>query len=462
MWATRLLLALKPDLDTPISLDLGLDWRVLGFTLLVSLATGIVFGLSPALQSSRPDVWAALKSDTPGGGSHRSRARNAFVVAQIALSLVLLVGAGLFLRSLQNASKIDPGFNPDGVQTVGFNLRIQGYDEARGREFYRQLVERVEAIAGVRGVSLARMVPLIGNNMAQGITIKGQEPPPGSDSFTVGFNVVDSRYFQTLEVPLLAGRSFTEADRKGAPRVAVVNEAFARRFFPDADAIGRQFSDGGVKGEQIEIIGIVKDGKYVTFGEDTTPYFYLPYQQNYSAVMTLHIRSASGDIAGVLAGVRNEARALDKDLPLVSIMPMIDMIGFSLIPLRVAASVVGVLGILGLVLASVGIFGIVNYSVAQRTREIGIRMALGARSGDVLGMVIKQGMRLALTGVGIGLAGAFAMTRALTSLLYGVSASDPAVFALTAALLAAVALMASYIPARRATRVDPMIALRYE
>src|SRR5262249_43988647 len=229
---------------------------VLGFTLLVSLVTGVVFGLSPALGASRADILTALKSDSPGGSAHRSRARNAFVIAQVAVSLVLLIGAGLFLKSLGNASKIDPGFNPNGVQTIAFNLGIQGYDETRGREFYRQLAERVERIPGVRGASLGRIIPLGGSEMMQGINVPGLEPPPGEDSFMVSANIVDSRYFKTLEVPLLSGRSFNDADRKDAPRVAIINETMARRFFPDTDALGKQFYTGKVGSDQVEIIGI--------------------------------------------------------------------------------------------------------------------------------------------------------------------------------------------------------------
>ncbi len=468
VWATDLLLAFKPPADMPISLEFGVDVRVLLFTLVISLVTGLLFGLAPALQASKPDVLSALKSDTPGGSLHRSRTRSVFVIAQIAISLVLLVTAGLFLRSLRNASSIDVGFVPDGVETLTLDLRTQGYDETKGREFYRQLTERVAALPGVRAASLARMVPLNGNNMMTGINISGHEPPPGQHALMVGLNIVDGRYFETVNMPLIGGRTFNETDRQGAPQAAIINETLARRYYTSANvaaAIGQSFSFGGDddgQAERVVIVGIVKDAKYETLGEDARPYLYRPLQQSYSGEMTLHVRALPGEATRVLAAVRQEVGALDKDLPLLNVMPMTEQIGFSIMPLRLAATVVGTLGLLGLLLAAVGVFGVVNYSVAQRTRELGIRMALGAQPADVLRLVMRQGLRLALVGVGLGLAISFALTRALASLLYGVSATDPLIFIGMALLLVGVAFVASYIPARRATKVDPMVALRYE
>ncbi len=461
-WATELLQAFKPTAEMPISLDFGVDYRVLIFTLLVSLVTGILFGLAPALAASKPDVVPALKAGMPGsvGLSHKSRTRNLFVVAQVAVSLVLLVAAGLFLRSLQNAGAIDIGFQPENVQLVSFDLRTQGYDEAKGREFYRQLVERAAAIPGVEALSLASMIPLNGNTRMEGINVTGFEPPEGRSAFQIDVNTVDAGYFKTVRLAVVRGRGFDETDREGSPRVCVVNETMARRFFPGADtssAIGKYVTFSGTT--QTEVVGVVKDGKYGTLGEDPLPYIFKPLAQNYSGEMTLHIRTRA---AGVFAAVRSEVAALDRDLPLLNVMPMTEAVGFSLIPLRLAASVVGTLGTLGLLLAGIGIFGVVNYSVANRTREIGIRMALGARRSDVLRLIVRQGMTLALVGVALGLAIAFALSRLLVSLLYGISATDPVTFAGIALLLAAVAFLASYIPARRATKVDPMVALRYE
>jgi predicted permease len=465
IWSTRLLLAFKPPAEVPISLDLGVDVRVLLFTLLVSLTTGLLFGLAPALQASRPDVLTALNNDI-SRGSHRSRTRNVFVVAQIAISLVLLVTAGLFLRSLRNATTIDVGFKPQDVQTLTLDLRTQGYDQSKGREFYRQLMEQVAALPGVRAASLARMVPLNGSNMKEGISVPGRERAPDERTTMVGLNIVDGRYFETLEMPLLHGRTFSETDKQGGPQVAIVNETMARRFYPGPDtarALGQTFTLGeGAAAPHVSIIGIVRDAKYDTLGEDPQPFIYQSFQQSYSGEMTLHIRTKPGDAGNILAAVRREVAALDKDLPLLNVMPLTEQIGVGLLPLRLAASVAGTLGLLGMLLAALGVFGVVNYSVLQRTHEIGIRISLGAQGRDVLRLIVGQGLWLALIGVGIGLATAAALTRALTSLLYGVSAIEPLVFGGVALLLVAVALVASYIPARRATKVDPLVALRYE
>jgi predicted permease len=467
IWATRLLLTFKFSADVPISLDLGVDARVLLFTLGISLITGLLFGLAPALQASRPDVLAALNSET-AHGSHRSRIRNVFVISQIAISLVLLVTAGLFLRSLQNATTIDLGFKPEGVETVTFDLRTQGYSEQKGREFFRQLAERLGGLPGVRAASLARMVPLNGSNMKTGINVSGKELPAGERLPAVGLNVVDEHYFETLEMPVLLGRTFNQMDKRGAPRVAIVNETLARRFFPGADVssvLGQAFSlESGSTSEadRIEIVGIVKDAKYDTVGEDPQPFLYRPFQQAYNGEMTLHIRTAGADAGSVLAAVRREAGTLDKDVPLLSVMPLTEQIGYSLLPLRVAASIAGSLGLIGMLLAALGVYGVVNYSVTQRTREIGIRMSLGAQRLDVLRLILTQGFWLGIIGIGIGVAVAAALTRALGSLLYGVSALEPLTFSGVALLMVGVALLASYIPARRATKVDPLVALRYE
>jgi len=463
VWAIRFLLAYKLPSDVPVSLDLGIDFRVLLFTLLVSLATGLLFGLVPALQASKTDVLPALKNDSPAG-TQRSRTRSAFVIAQIAISLVLLITASLFLRSLRNAGSIDLGFHPEGVETVTFDLDTQGYKEARGREFYREIQQRVAALPGVQSVSLARMVPLNGSNMKVRVNVAGVGAPEEQNTM-VGLNVVDTGYFETMELPVLRGRGFSDSDKAGSPAVAVINETMARRFYPGGDvsaAVGKTFSGlESVESGRVEIIGVVKDGKYDTLGEDPQPFVYRPYQQSYSGEMTMHIRTRT-DPAGVLAGVRREVTSLDKDLPLLNVMPLTEQIGVSLLPLRVAATVGGTLGLVGLLLAAIGIFGIVNYSVSQRTREIGIRMALGARTWDVLRMVMRQGLLLAVVGVAIGLVISFALTRALGSLLYGVGATDPIVFIGTSLLLVSVAFIASYQPARRATKVDPLVALRYE
>jgi predicted permease len=457
MWLTSLLMAFKPATPFAVELDLGVDARVLLFTFGVSVLTGLVFGLAPALQASRPEVSAALK-DESGGGPPRRRLVSVFVAGQVAISLVLLVTAGLFLRSMQNARAMSPGFNPEGVEVADFDLRIQGYEEERGRRFYDELLARARALPGARGAALARMVPLDGSNMETGINVEGHEPPAGRRSFQTDYNVVTPGYFETLGVPLVAGRDFTEADREGAPRVAVVNEALARRYWPGTQAVGQRFRIGhGEDAVTFEVVGVARDMKYRTLGEDPREYFYLPLAQDYSSMMTLHVRGA-----GMLAGVRREVAALDASVPLLDPMPMSEAVSFSLLPIRVAAWVAGLLGLTGLLLAGVGIFGVVSYVVAQRTRELGIRIALGARTGDVLRLVVGHGLKLALLGVGVGLVFAAALTRLLAGLLYGISATDAATFLGVSLLLLAVALLACYVPARRATKIDPMEALRYE
>ncbi len=462
-WLTDLLLSFKLSAPVPLELNLGLDARVLGFTLLASLVTGILFGLAPAWQASKPDMLPALKDEAGAHGYSRSRLLNAFVVGQIALSLLLLTSTGLFLRSLQNAHTIDPGFDEQGVELVSFDLGIQGYDEAKGRRFYQELIERVNKLPGVRAASLALMVPLGDSNSQTGIGVEGFEPPPGNKSFMVDFNTVAPKYFQTMSIPIQRGRDFNDADKKDAPRVAVINEAMAARFWPNQDAVGKRFYLGAVnEGQPIEIVGVTKTGKYRTLGEDARMYVYLPFTQSYSPRMTLHLRTDAANPQRIISSVRGEVEAMDKSVPLLDVMPLTQYTATSLLPIRMAAAVAGSFGLVGLLLAAVGIFGVVSYAVTQRTREIGIRVALGAQSGDVLRLIIGQGARLAVLGVGCGLLIAALATRLLAGLLYGISATDPVTFACVALLLTAVALFASYLPARRATKVDPNVALRHE
>jgi putative ABC transport system permease protein len=470
-WVNQLLMAFKPPFPPPFTftLDLYLDLRTFGFTLLLGVATGVIFGLIPALQASKPDVLPALKDES---GAERSRVRslnlrNALVIAQVALSLALLISIGLFLRTLRYARQIDLGFKPDNVLEVSFNLRLQGYNEAKGREFYRQIVERLESLPGVQAASVTNILPLGFMHLASPVIPEGREIPPNERLFAGRF-AVGSRYFETLGTPLLRGRDFTAQDTIKSPRVAIVSERLARSLWPEmkelGEALGKRLRTGEPDLISCEVVGVARDSRNNIFNRidrEPEPTIYRPFAQEYSAVASLVVR-ASGDPRGLISAVRREVAALDENLPAQDLQPLSETVGLASWTARTAAGLLSVFGLLGLALAAIGIYGVMSYSVARRTREIGLRMALGAEARDVINLIVKQGMGLTFIGIIIGLMLAFAMTRLLASLLYGVRATDPATFALIALLLVGVALIASYIPARRATKVDPLQALRHE
>ena len=455
VWTSGVLTSFYRPFRIQMALDTSLDARVLGFAFLVSLLTGILFGLAPVRQASRLDLVPALKSEASAllPGLRRFSLRNGLVVAQVALCLVLLIGAGLFLKTLRNAQAEDVTFDAGNVLLLNVDPATRGYTESRGQQFYSQLLERVRALPGVRSASLVSIIPLGGLRGGTDITVDKQ-------TLQVNLNWVSPGYFQTIGIPLLRGRDFTERDHPGAPRVAVVNEQMARRFWPGQDAIGKQFQLTRPR-VSVEIVGVVRDGKMRNFREQARPGFYLPLDQHYCPQMTLEVRTAGGP-AGMLGAVRREVQALDKDLPLGEFRTLKTHLSSALSQERMTAALLSALGLLALVLAAIGLYGVISFSVAQRTREIGIRVALGAQSSQVLRVVLRQGMFLTLIGLGIGLAAAAVLTRFTASLLYGVSPTDPLTFAGVSFLLAALTLAASYIPARRATQVDPMVALRYE
>jgi predicted permease len=461
LWANQLLISYLQT--TPLaSLELGLDWRVLAFTLGVSVITGIVFGLAPALQASRLDIVMALKSeDAQRAGSRRSRLRAVFVTAQVTLSVVLLVGAGLFIRSLQSANTIDPGFRVERALTVPINLGLLRYKEFEGDNFYRNLLARVEAQPGVERASLVRFAQL-GFSFAQFQVFKeGSRDKQRDEGISTGFNVVGPNYFKTMETPLVRGRDFAETDRKGAPGVVALNETLAATLWPGEDALGKRVSVSGPEGPFLEVIGVARDGKYRSLGEAPHPYIYQPLLQSYDPKMTLVVRT-KGEPQSVATAVREQIRALDSNLPVADVKTLRDQLDLSLFPSRVAAWTLGGFGVLALLLAAIGIYGVVSYSVAQRTREIGVRMALGAKEKDVLRLVLGEGLFVIAIGLALGLLLAFAATRVIVGFLYGVGATDPLTFAGVPLLLGFIALVASYLPARRATKVDPLVALRYE
>ena len=460
LWSNQLLISYLQA--TPFaSLNLSLDWRVLLFTSAISIITGIVFGLAPALQASRLDLVTALKSERVFlKGRHTSRLRTLFVTAQVTLSVVLLVGAGLFLRALQTATRIDPGINVDRVLTVPLNLGLLRYKETDGQNFYNNLLSRVAAQPGVEGVSVVRF-PQLGFSFAQfQVFTEDRNNGQPDEGVSTGFNVVGPNYFTTMQTPLLRGRDFTEADRQGAPGVVVINATLASMLW-NGDALGKRISVTGPKGPFMEVVGVARDGKYRSLGESPQPYVYQPVLQSYDPKMTLVIRT-TGEPLSVTAAVREQIRAVDPNLPVSDIKTLRDQLNFSLFPSRVAALTLGGFGVLALFLAAIGIYGVVSYAVAQRTHEIGIRIALGAKELSVLGLVIREGLFVVGIGLVLGLSLAFVAARLIEGFLYGVAATDAITFLTVPIVLGVVAVVASYVPARRATKVDPLVALRYE
>ena len=459
-WINKLVTSIKLPTDIALIFDLRLDWRVLSFALVVSLATGVIFSLLPALQSSNPELVPALKDDSSLSGFRRSRLRNSLVVVQVAVSLVLLVCAGLVVRSLQVAQKTRPGFTPENAVALSFDLGLQGYAEEKGRAFQRQLIERTQTIPGVRSVALTSTVPLTLDYSYTSIYVEGQAITSTSELPVAVPNVISPNYFHTMEIPL-RGRDFTERDDKEESRVAIINETFARRFFPGREAIGRRFNFSGPDKPYWEVIGVAADGKYNSLGEDPKAAFYRPLLRDYSTNATLVART-TGDSNSALAALRGELLRMDSALPLYNVQTLSEHMNVPLFPFRMAAAVLGSFGVLAIVLAAIGIYGVMSYVVASRTREIGVRIAVGAAKRDVLILIIKQGMTLAIIGLGSGLLIAFGVAQLIAKLLFGVSPVDLVTFVGVTLLLGLVAVLACYIPARRAMKVDPLVALRYE
>jgi len=464
LWAAPLLVSLKPS-AVPVVLNASIDIRVLAFTMLASLATGVVFGLAPALHQSKLNQVENLKDGSPHGGSARSRLRNALVISQVTACVVLLVGASLCLRSLLNARSIDPGFDTHNAVAAGINVETFGLDESRGREFYARLLDEVRALPGVRSASLADHLPLGQIMRMQGIAIDGHDAPStssGAPPLAIDMAVVGTDYFDAMGIPVISGRSFSARDDRNAPAVVMINQQMADRFWPHQNAVGQFVSLMGPHDSRVraEVIGIAKTGKYQSLGEDPKAFFYRPLLQEYQPGVQLIVRTA-GD-QPIADALRRQVRALDSRMALTGLETLEQHMQLPLFPARAAGLLLGMFGLLALTLALVGLYGVMSYSVAQRTREIGVRMALGARRVDVIRLIVGQGLSLTVTGMAIGLAGALAVTRVLSSVLYGIGATDPISFFAVAIVLMMVASVASYVPARRAMRVDPMEALRTE
>jgi predicted permease len=461
VWAGRALMAAgtPSQIPVPISLDLTPDGRVLGFTLAITLLTGLVFGLAPALRASRADVVTALKTDMPAWrfGGHRFSLHGALVIGQVSLSTLLLVGALLFFRTLRAAATIDPGFRTDHMLLLDISPRPGEEGKSDPEQVALAARDRLAAIPGVTAVTWASNVPLGLDMGRRGLQVEGYRRREGED-MEFHYSVVGPRYFETMEVPLVRGRGFTDADRPGAPAVVVVNEAFAKRFWGDADPIGKRISRGGESGPWMEVVGIARDGKYVSITESPRPFVYYPQLQMPDGI-TMHVRT-TGNPRQLLAAARREVGTVAPTWMIERPQTLEKHVGASLLPQRIAAGLLGAFGMVALLLAAVGLYGVVAFAVAQRTREIGIRVALGAQGGEVLGLMLRQGMMLAGIGLLVGVPLAFVVARLVSGFLVGAGAADPVVFVGAAGLLAVVTLIASYVPARRASRVDPMAALR--
>jgi macrolide transport system ATP-binding/permease protein len=459
-WTARALPAFFPAED-PGGLDLGIDWRVLVFTLGATLLTGIAFGLAPALQATRPNLMSSLKDDdTQSQRFRRLGLRNVLVVSQLALSLVLLIGAALFVRSLIQAVSFDPGFASKNLLIASIETRGTGLKQEQGRAFYDQALQRVGTLPGVQAVTMTRVIPISGGGQRRGTDFEGYEPKPNEDTET-NTNIVGLDFFSTMGIPIVQGRDFNGHDVESSPRVVIVNEELARRYFAGQNAIGKWIRFGAASNPQREIVGIARNAKYRNLREQPLPFIYLPLGQEYQAGMTMMVRT-QGDPSSLVAPLRNEMRALNKEVPVFAVQTMTDRIGGQLGSDRMIAVLLSIFGGLALMLAAIGVYGVMAYSVAQRNREIGIRMALGAERTDILKLIVGQGLTLVIVGAGVGLLLSFALTRVLKNLLFGISATDPLTFGVIVALMMVVGLLACYLPARRATKVDPLVALRYE
>ncbi len=467
-WGAALILAqfttANLPLDIRIALDMGIDWRVLIFSLLASVGTGIVFGLVPALQSTRNGPASALKDSagTTTPDRQRSFLRNGLVVSQVALSVLLLVAAGLFIRSLQNVTTIDTGLRTEGVYTAELLPQMQGYDNARAAEFFDRVLERMRSVPGVEDASLITIMPLALSFRTMGMVPEGHPVP--SDMLNrpqIGTVNVAPGYFETMGIPLLIGRDFSASDDVDSQEVAIVNSAFVDRFWPGENPIGKTFASGLEGATATVIVGVVADSKYRTLGEDRQAFTYQSINQNMEGTASLIVKAPSAGSA-MLATIRDELAAIDENVPVTNIATLEDRMGIVLLLPRLGASLFGGVGLIGLILAATGILGVMSFAVSQRTHDLGVRMALGAGPSTVLGMVLREGVSLTLLGIAAGGALAFGLTRFLSGMLVGVGASDPVTMAGVAIVILGVALTACYIPARRALRVDPVVALREE
>ncbi|QQS47461.1 MAG: ABC transporter permease [Acidobacteriota bacterium] len=466
-WAgIKLLVAISPE-NIPRTHEIGIDSMTLAFTIGVSILTGLLFGLAPAWQTSRTDLHETLKEGGRTGASFtRGRVRSLLVVGEVAVALALLIGAGLLIRSFLKVQEVAPGFRQDKLLIMQLSLPDTKYPEPADRDrFYQSMIEKVRAIPGVQAAGINSSVPMSGSNSSASFSIEGREVARGEMMPWGNRWFAGPTYFQTMGIPLIRGRYFEERDAVDAPLAAIIDETMARKFWPNEDPIGKRISfsrdDNGERAWR-EIVGIVGHVKQKGLEGESPVQYYIPQRQMPSGSVYLAIRSMQDDPSSLAGVVRSAIQSIDRELPVFKVRTMEKVVSDSLMPRRFAMILLGSFALIALLLAAVGLYGIMSYSVVQRTHEIGIRMALGARASSVLGMVIKQGMLLTLAGLVLGLTGAFALAQIMSSLVFGIGTTDPLTFSLISVSLLLVAFVASYIPARRATRVDPMIALRYE
>jgi len=460
-WGRNVLWSFRPPFLLDGSIDLSFDARVLGFTLLISLFTGLIFGIIPAIKASGTDINEVLKTGGRGGalGWTHNRLRGLLVISEIALALVALVGSGLFLRSMQNAQQFNPGFESQNLLQMNFDLGALRYDADHGQQFFRDAIERAKTVPGVVSASVSSN-GVFGGGLAGTIFREGEQTDPNNRGTLVNFDDVTPGHFETMRIPLISGRDFTDFDREKTTRVAIINEAMAKAIWPGQEPLGKRFAI--VKEpELLQVIGIVGTTVVGQIGEDPQPVAYLPMRQQYSPFATLVVRTNSNP-EPLIGAVRAQVQRIDKNLAFTNAQTVQQILGQGLWAARMGAALLGLFGALALILASIGIYGVLAYSVAQRTSEIGLRMALGAQPRQVLGLVLRQGMLLAVIGAAVGIIVALPVARMAGNLLYGVSATDPLTYVGITLLLMAVALLACYLPARRATRIDPLIALRVE